>query len=347
MTLSLRCDEFVEILQAHPFAQLVETAPGDFGNCEDRYSCSSVEDNLFVIKVDRALELACGDDIEEELRDLHSVRDEARTMLRRWTSQERKAFFSRNGAGVGRYAMALYDADPKTKYLIDSRLLGDKLECLISTVQSMHMEQQNQRHILNDLLQGFNVESRITSSSIVDKLFKMEQVQRRMERHLLPEVPVRAMTSLPVKIIPFSIESKDLPTSASLSEITTAFFTKDYRRAYEYEVKSPAWSEYDKSVKTKLKNAFSLIKRVVRLVLMNADSFPETNANAATSRAEYKKDVYGLARAAEDRIRVALRFDDKSVITRRKLERQPGLSDLEKALSLPSNTPDHWRKFFT
>ena len=76
---------------------------------------------------------------------------------------------------------------------------------------------------------------------------------------------------------------------------------------------------------------------------MHADSFPVKNT---TNRVEYKKDVYSTARAAEDRVRVALRFQDNTVITRRKLEKQPGLKDLELALSLPTNTPDDWRKFF-
>ena len=65
--------------------------------------------------------------------------------------------------------------------------------------------------------------------------------------------------------------------------------------------KSAAWFDYDKTKKTKLKNVFSLIKRVVQLVLMHANSFPMKHNT--TDQAEYKKDVYSIARAAEDRIR--------------------------------------------
>ena len=101
MTLLLRYDQYIEIVQSHPFARLVESRPNvETGH---RYSCSTVEDNLFVIKIDRALELACGEDIEDDLRDIYSVRDEAQSTFRRWKSEVRKAFFTRNGAGIDRY----------------------------------------------------------------------------------------------------------------------------------------------------------------------------------------------------------------------------------------------------
>jgi hypothetical protein len=75
---------------------------------------------------------------------------------------------------------------------------------------------------------------------------------------------------------------------------------------------------------------------------MHADSFPLPSNNCA----QYKRDVFAIARAAEERIRVVLRFDGKSTITRSKLEKQPGLKELETTLKLPDNTPDDWCKFF-
>lgn len=44
-TLLLRCNQFVDVLQSHPFAKLVEMHPDiEIG---DRHSCSSIEDNVF------------------------------------------------------------------------------------------------------------------------------------------------------------------------------------------------------------------------------------------------------------------------------------------------------------
>jgi hypothetical protein len=75
---------------------------------------------------------------------------------------------------------------------------------------------------------------------------------------------------------------------------------------------------------------------------MHADSFPVNNGN----RSQYKKDVFTIAsRAAEEQIRTALGFD-KSTITCHKLEKQPGLKELEKTLKLPDNMPEEVCKFF-
>lgn len=147
----------------------------------------------------------------------------------------------------------------------------------------------------------------------------------------------------------FSVNLKDLNSSSySLSEVTVKFFAEDYRTGYARETKSPIWREHDERAKKKIHNEYSLVKRVVRLVLMHADSFPQMSNN----RPQYKQDVFALARPAEERIREALGFSE-ATITRRKLEKQPGLKELEDSLKLPDNmfklpdnTPDDWRKYF-
>jgi hypothetical protein len=63
---------------------------------------------------------------------------------------------------------------------MDTRTLVDHFNLLASIVQSNHMELQRQRHILNDLQQAFNVESKITSAFIVERLFNMERSLRRL-----------------------------------------------------------------------------------------------------------------------------------------------------------------------
>jgi hypothetical protein len=77
-------------------------------------------------------------------------------------------------------------------------------------------------------------------------------------------------------------------------------------------------------------------------VLMHADSFPVNTGN----RLQYKKDVFAIARTAEEQIRAALGFDAKTTITRHKLAKQPGLTELEKTLKLPDNIPKDVCKFF-
>ena len=203
------------------------------------------------------------------------------------------------------------------------------------------MELQRQRHLLNDLQQAFNVESKITSAFIVERLFNMERSLRRLEENLLPESP-KPQAPPPKSVLMFSVSSRCLSTSAPLSEVVTAFFVDDYPAGYLLETQSPSWDELDSQGKKKLRNKFSLIKRVVRLVLMHADSFPVNTGN----RVQYKKDIFAIARAAEVQIRAALGFDAKTTITRHKLEKQPGLKELEKALKLPDNTPEDMRKFF-
>jgi len=75
---------------------------------------------------------------------------------------------------------------------------------------------------------------------------------------------------------------------------------------------------------------------------MHADSFPPSSTIGAFN----KQDVFSIAKSAEDRIRIALRIDPKTTITRSKLEKQSGLKESEATLKLPSNTPAEWLKFF-
>lgn len=324
MTLLLRYDQFLDILQAHPFAKLVESHP-DADDPEDRYSCSAVENNIFVNRVNQMLEKARDGDL----------------MFPRWRTDAKKAFVHRNGpGGLPIQIWSSYGVEPTGGILMDTRTLIDHFNLLASIAQSNHMELQRQRHILNDLQQAFNVESKITSCFIVERLFNMERSLKRLEENLLPEAP---KPKSPLKrALMFSVSSKCLSTSASLAEVTTAFFVDDYRTGYDLESKSPAWNELDPPARKKLRNKYSLIKRAVRLVLMHADSFPLVSNN----RAQHKKDVSAMTRAAEERIRIVLRFDPKSTITRSKLEKQPGLKELEGSLKLPDNTPGDWHKFF-
>jgi hypothetical protein len=336
MTLLLRYDQFVDVLQAHPFTKLVEERHPDTkemimerASDDDRspnpYTCSSVLNSLFINRINQYLEIA-------------GVSNDT---FSSWVQEAGKAFVARNGpGGLPLQIWRRYGIEPEGGILMDTRTLIDHFNLQASIIQAIHMEQQRQRHILNDLQQAFNVESRITSSFIVERLFNMEKSLRRLEENLLPEAQPQAPPSSQ-NVLMFSVSSKSLSTGASLSEVTAAFFADDYPTGWSLQLKSPSYNELDGPGKKKMKNRFSLIKRAVRLVLGHADSFPVNRGN----RSQYKQDAFAIARVAEERIRTALQLD-KSTITINKMEKIPGLSEYEKTLNLPENTPDDMRIFF-
>ncbi|KAG7356501.1 hypothetical protein IV203_001187 [Nitzschia inconspicua] len=287
----------------------------------------------------RALEKACDNDDYDD--DLHFKDD---LMFVKWCGEARQAFLSRNAPGLPVETFRLYGDDPDGRgILMDTRTLIDHFNALASVAQANHMELQRQRRVLNDIRNAFNVESKITSSFIIEKLFKMERSIRRLEENLIGEAPASAPP--PSKgVIRFSISSKGLPKNASLSEVTTAFFADDYMTGYLLDTKSPSWNELDAQEKKSLRSKFSCIKRAVRIVLQHADSFPLKSNNPV----QYKDLIRGIATKAEEKIRENLGFDSKT-ITIYKVEKQltlPRMKGLEKSLNLPDNTPDDMRKFF-
>lgn len=169
MALLLRCDQFVDISQSHPFAKLVEGFLDD-GVPQDCCTCSTVWDNLFLSRLDQALEKACGCDRDR--------------MFSNWVSEARKAFLSRNAPGPPTEPFRFCGGDSHD-ILMDPRCFTDHFNAVASTAQANHMELQHHRHPLNDILNGFNVESKITSSLIVDGLFNIKKLVRRLEENLM------------------------------------------------------------------------------------------------------------------------------------------------------------------
>jgi len=200
MTLLLRHDEFMDVLQAHPFAKLVEPCPPLFGFSQDsqvsqdRYTCSSVENNIFVNRINQMLEKVC----------------DADSCFHRWAQDSKKAFVSRNGpGGLPIQLWHKHGVEPEGGILMDTGTLIDHFKLLASTVQSLHVEQLRQRHILNDLQQGFNVESKITSSFIVDRMFNMEKSLKRLEENLVPTAPAPP-SPLQKRALMFSVTMRDV-----------------------------------------------------------------------------------------------------------------------------------------
>ena len=65
VTLLLRYDQFINIMQSHPLTKLVETHPN--ADVDERYNCLSAKDNIFVNRINQALERVCDDDKDDEL----------------------------------------------------------------------------------------------------------------------------------------------------------------------------------------------------------------------------------------------------------------------------------------
>ena len=166
----------------------------------------------------------------------------------------------------------------------------------------------------------------------------IEKSIHRLEKHLIGENPSTTHPVSSTGIIRFSVSSKSLPKYASLSEVTTAFFVGDYRAGYALDTRSQHWEELDPQGRRSIRNKFTTIKRAVKMVLLYADSYPETND---------KDTIKGIATTAEKRLREALNFEEGKTLSIYKLEKQlKTTKELEKQRKLPDNTPDDIRKFF-
>lgn len=201
------------------------------------------------------------------------------------------------------------------------------------------MELLHQKHMLNDIRQAFNVESKITSSFIVDNIFSMEKSLRRLEENLMG-APKPDATALPKGVIRFSNVAKTLP--ASLTESMVAFFADECKAGYELDEKSSDWDDIKKSCS----NKFSLARKAVRFVLCHADSYPLKSEN---SPHHDKATIRGIAKEAEKRVREAIGFDDTETVSAHKLEKKfklPAVKECKKSLKLPDNTPADMLEFF-
>lgn len=120
--------------------------------------------------------------------------------------------------------------------------------------------------------------------------------------------------------------------------MTTAFFADNYHSGYIQETGSQHWNELDAQARKSIRNKFTTVKRAVKMVLLHADSYPETKD---------KDEIRGIAIPAEKRLREALKFDGEKPLSMYRLEKELKRSNsLEKACELPDNTPDEMRKFF-
>ena len=222
-----------------------------------------MRDNPFICRVNQALEKVDGGEI-----------------FPHWVSESQKAFLSRNLPGLPTETFPLHgSATPDLSgegMLMDARCFTDHFNAIASTTQAMHMEQQQTKHMLNDLRSAFNNESELVSSLVAGKMFNIEKTVLRLASNLIGETPspVAALSSPLKGVIRFSVSSKSLPKHASLTEVTAAFFVDDCSEGYAFETKTPAWKDMETQERKSIHDKFGSIKRAVRTVLMHADSYP-------------------------------------------------------------------------
>lgn len=322
MTLLLRIDQYVEILESHPFSTPDDDRSSAFGqNC----SCSAVRDSLFLNRVERALE---------------KVDKHAKVSFQYWTSEAKQAFLHRNLPAIAIENFALYHDDPSAfanEVCLDPRCLIDHFNVMASTLQATHMIALGTKHAMSDLLRR-SIKQEEINSLLVKKLFAMERDTKELKDHLLGGAPERVEPpSPPAACTRFSVSNKTLSNGATLTDTTVAFFMEDHPAGYELDKKSLAWKDMDERVKKTLKNRFGSIKRAVKVILAHSDSYPTTTDRESIRR---------IAALAEERLRAIFKEKALTIHKLEKLLRQPEFKLMEKSLELPLDTPVEMKKFF-
>jgi len=325
MALLLRYEQFCDVVRSHPEATVAVAVDVD---ADFDANTSSLRDHLFLCRVNQALEKArvCKD------------------MFGNWIVEARRAFLSRNIPGIPIGKFSLYDGGKDgNPILMDPRCFVDHFNALALVTQSIHMDLQHQKHMLNDIRKSLGTERAINNDYIIGKIYNMDKSIRRLENHLMGEAKPTATTlsSSSSGVIRFSVSSKGLTNQMSVADVTVAFFFDNHPVGWKLDKESDSWSDVDISERKRLRNHFSAIKRAVRMVLMHADSYP----SIPNDPLQYKESIRRIATAAEERIRNDLCFGNR-IITIYKLNGHSEMKNLEKSLKLPENTPEEACKFF-
>jgi len=126
----------------HPVRMLAEGAADGTPDAEDCHTCAAVWDNLFVSRVNQALERACRDDLSQD------------RLPEAWVGEARKAFLTRNAPALPMETLCLCDPEGNG-HVMDSRCFADHFNALAGTTQENHMELQHHRHLLDDIRSAF------------------------------------------------------------------------------------------------------------------------------------------------------------------------------------------------
>jgi len=343
MALLLRYNDFVEVLTSHPFAtDVVDENPiySQASQASHVYSsqhtyeslpgCSSVLTNPFICRINQIAQ-----------------RVSAEKSFSFWVKETRKAFLNKNMPALPIENFSLYSDSPYNgkEILMDPRCFTDHFNSLATLVQSQHMEQQRQGHVLNSI-QNAMINYNITQKIILEKMYNMDRILQRQEtdRIIAGAITTAApMTSQKKCLLKFSISSKTLSQKPSLTEVTTAFFVDDFKAGYELDTKSQAYKEMPQAEKKKFRNKFSTIKKAVKAVLVCAESYP--NPDESEDPLHCKEKVRRIASVGEERMRNDFEEFKDTNISMYKLEKVI-TKEIEKSWILPKDTPEEARKFF-
>lgn len=350
MTLVLRYDEFVDILQSHPFAKVLDESERSLSTPPFWHESDKVHNNLFICRINQILEKIGVDE------DLWSC----------WRTEARMGFVSRNMNGlptgcVNRtldpdlrdflnsnprndpVTISLVNTPHWRKILMDPRCFADHFNSLTSSNIANHLEVQKLKHVISDLRKENNDKNAMLTMA-VSKICCMERSIERLTQHFMPlgiTPGAPSTTPAPPKgLLAFSIAVKGLAKNASLAEVTTAFFVDRYPAGMELDQKSQAWKTMEPQDKRSLRNKLNSIKRAVKLVLFHVDTFPGGSDKESIKRS---------ALIGEERIRRKFEIGPSAIITTYKLEKylkQPRFKDMEKTMQLPGDTPGDVVKFF-
>lgn len=247
--------------------------------------------------------------------------------------------------GLKRFTSVLFEDDaaerwnPKVRELLVMSLLL-RFDQFALVTQSIHVNLQNQQHMISDICRQLSSQSGWTRI-IIGYLNDVNRSTRRIETHLMGEATKAAM-SLPSKgVIRFSISSRGLANQMSLADVATAFFANDFPAGFALNKESDSWNDLDLTERKHLRNHFGNIKRAARMVSMHADSYPLIPEDPL----QHKEVIHRIAAAAEECTCNDFGFGSKA-ISICKLSSHPSMKMLEKSLKLPENTPEDARKFF-
>lgn len=295
MTLLLRYDQFLDVLETHP-----EASPKPFTDAtlRDRFS----HDHLFVCRVKKALARARVNEVQ----------------FSGWVSQTNDAFINRNYQGIPNSKLSLYGGKP---ILVDPRCLDDRLNDLTQVIHNINWNVQKLQHTVNDIRRNQQSEG-ILENLLHNNLDKVVKSTQRLEARLIGECG-ESEESPQDGVIKFSVSLKALTSRTPATEVTVNYFLDDYCKGYELDKKT--WSTMDKDERNKLRKNYNRVKFAVRFILKHVDSFPPKSSPMA-----WKQSLQGVTKAAEERIRREYKFEEGKVITYHTLNDNPPLKQAEK-----------------
>ncbi|CAB9503235.1 expressed unknown protein [Seminavis robusta] len=309
MALLLRYDQFLDILESHPEAR----RPASEDACmRQRF----YHDHLFVCRVKQALDKARVGEVQ----------------FSGWVSESHDAFMSRNIPGIPIEKFSLYSGN-KDSILMDPRCFVDHFNVLATVTQTMHTNIQRLQHTVNDIRRN-QQSSRVLEDFMLENFQKLTKSVERIEARVVGESKPSTATQQE-GIIKFSVSSKALTKQMSVADVAVAFFVDNHPEGFRLDKESESWNNLTPSEKKRIRNLFGTVKRAVKVLLLQLDSYPSTKS----------KDVLRkMFLDAEDRIRSRLGFGNK-LITVYTLTQHEEVRQLESA-RLPDDSPESVRKFF-